>query len=115
MVLGEPRYAHLLGHPLRLANASARGVHLDHGGHESTADAPVHSDAAHSVGLGVHHGVHDLIGERAQQLLHVDGAVVEPGMASMSGVESDKFFISIFVLEPVVVVIQILGRRPFFH
>ena len=92
-------------------------MHLDHGGHEGTADAlasfdhvlreetagaqlrnalrqradasgeaalevavaAVRSDAAHSVGLGVHHGVHDLIGEPAQQLLHVDGAVFEPG------------------------------------
>ena len=41
--------------------------------------AAVRSDAAQPVGLGVHHGVHDLIGEPAQQLLHVDGAVFEPG------------------------------------
>ncbi len=31
------------------------------------------------VGLGVHHGVHDLLGESAKQLLHVDGAVIETG------------------------------------
>ena len=30
-------------------------------------------------GFGVPHGVHDLLGESAKQLLHVDGAVVEPG------------------------------------
>lgn len=103
--------------PLRLAGARARGIHLDHGGHEGTSDelasldhvlreeavgtqlrdarrqradaggeaalavavAIVRSDAAHSVGLGVQHGVHDLIGEPAQQLLHIDGAVFEPG------------------------------------
>ena len=71
---------------------------LDGTGHEGTADAPasldhvlreeaalavvlaaVRSDAAHSFGLGVHHGVQDLIGEPAQQFLHVDGAVFEPG------------------------------------
>lgn len=34
---------------------------------------------AQLVGLGVHHGVHDLLGESAKQLLHVDGAVVETG------------------------------------
>ena len=35
--------------------------------------------AAQLVGLRVHHGVHDLLGEAPEQLLHVDGAVVEPG------------------------------------
>lgn len=35
--------------------------------------------AAQLVGLRIHHGVHDLLGESAQQLLYVDGAVVEPG------------------------------------
>lgn len=117
LVHGEPQDAHLLGYPLRLASASARDVHLDHGGHEGTADAlaslehvpreyaagaqlrnaqcqradaggeaalavavaAVRSDAAHSVGLGVHHGVHNLIGEPSQQLLYVDGAVFGPG------------------------------------
>lgn len=34
---------------------------------------------AQLVGFGVHHGVHDLFGESAKQLLHVDGAVVEAG------------------------------------
>ncbi len=34
---------------------------------------------AQLVGLGVHHCVHDLLGESARQLLHVDGAVVETG------------------------------------
>lgn len=45
----------------------------------AVAVAIVRSDAAHSVGLCVQHGVHDLIGEPAQQLLHIDGAVFEPG------------------------------------
>lgn len=45
----------------------------------AVALAAVRSGVAHSVGLGVHHGVLDLIGEPAQQLLHVDGAVFEPG------------------------------------
>ena len=35
---------------------------------------------AQPVGSRVHHGVHDLLGEPAQQLLHVDGTVVEPGL-----------------------------------
>lgn len=43
------------------------------------AVAAVRPAAAQLVGLGVHHGVHDLLGEAPEQLLHVDGAVVEPG------------------------------------
>lgn len=35
--------------------------------------------AAQLVGLGVHHGVHHLLGEAPEQLLHVGGAVAEPG------------------------------------
>ena len=35
--------------------------------------------ATQLVGLGVHHGVHYLLGESAKQLLHVDGTVVETG------------------------------------
>ena len=35
--------------------------------------------SAQLVRLGVHHGVHDLLGEAPDQLLHVDGAVVETG------------------------------------
>lgn len=117
LVLQEPGDAHLLGHPLRLAGARARGVNLGDGGDEGAVDAPValelvlreeaagaqledaqrqRADAggerplavavsavrpatAQLVGLGVHHGVHDLLGESAKQLLHVDGAVVETG------------------------------------
>lgn len=117
LVLGEPGDAHLLGHALHLAGASAGGAHLGHGGHEGAVDtlvalehvlreeaagaqlrdakrqgshaggeaalavavAAVRPAAAELVGLGAHHGVHDLLGEPAQQLLHVDGAVVEPG------------------------------------
>lgn len=117
LVLRESGDAHLLGHPLHLAGAGARGVHLGHGGHEGAVDALValehvlgeeaagaqlgdaqrqRADAggerplavavsavppatAELVGLGVHHGVHDLLGETPEQLLHVDGAVVETG------------------------------------
>lgn len=117
LVLQEPGDAHLLGHPLHLAGARARGVNLGDGGDEGAVDAPValehvlreeaagaqlgdaqrqRADAggerplavavsavrpatAQLVGLGVHHGVHDLLGESAKQLLHVDGAVVETG------------------------------------
>lgn len=59
----------------------ARRQRADAGGEAALAVAVaiVRSDAAHSVGLGVQHGVHDLIGEPAQQLLHIDGAVFEPG------------------------------------
>lgn len=45
----------------------------------AVAVAAVRPAAAQLVGLSAHHGVHDLLGEPAQQLLHVDGAVVEPG------------------------------------
>ena len=43
------------------------------------AVSAVRPAAAELVGLGVNHGVHDLLGESAKQLLHVDGAVVETG------------------------------------
>lgn len=117
LVLREPGDSHLLGHPLHLAGARARGVHLGDGGDEGAVDALValehvlreeatgaqfgdvqrqRADAggerplavavsairpatAELGGLGVHHGVHDLLGEPAEQLLHVDGAVVETG------------------------------------
>ena len=48
--------------------------------------------------LGVHHGFHDLLGEPAKQHPHADDAVVEPGMASMSGVGDDKISIAVFIL-----------------
>lgn len=34
---------------------------------------------AQLVGLGIHHVVRDLLGEATEQLLHVDGAVIEHG------------------------------------
>ena len=43
------------------------------------AVAAVRPAPAQLVGLGVHHCIHDLLGESAEQLLHVDGAVVETG------------------------------------
>lgn len=43
------------------------------------AVAAVRPAAAQLVGLGVHHRIHDLLGEAPEQLLNVDGAVVEPG------------------------------------
>ena len=42
--------------------------------HQHVRPAP-----AQLVGLRVRHGVHDLLGEPAKQLPHVDGAVVETG------------------------------------
>lgn len=41
LVLREPGDAHLLGHPLHLAGARARGAHLGDGGDEGAVDAPV--------------------------------------------------------------------------
>ena len=117
LVLREPGDAHLLGHPLHLAGAGARGVHLGDGDNEGAVDALValehvlreeaagaqlgdaqrqRADAggeaalpvavaavrpapAQLVGLGVHHRVHDLLGEAPEQLLHVDCTVVETG------------------------------------
>lgn len=43
------------------------------------AVAAVCPAAAQLVGLRVHHGVHGLLDEAPEQLLHFDGAVVEPG------------------------------------
>ena len=45
----------------------------------AVAFSAVRPAAAQLVALGVHHGVHDLLGEPAEQLLHFDGAVVEQG------------------------------------
>ena len=123
LVLREPGDAHLLGHPLHLAGARAGGVHLGDGGDEGAvhalvalehvlreeaagarlripvAVATVRPAAAQLVGLGVHHGVHDLLGEPAKQLLHISMAPSSKrGMASMSGVGSDKISIAVFVL-----------------
>ena len=59
----------------------AQRQRADAGGERPLAVAvpAVRPAAAQLVGLGVHHGVHDLLGESAEQLLHVDGAVVETG------------------------------------
>lgn len=38
--------------------------------------APV---VAEPVGFGVHHGVRESLSDAPEQLLHVDGAIVEPG------------------------------------
>lgn len=45
----------------------------------SVAITAVRQAAAQLVGLGVHYGVHDLLGESGKQLLHVDGAVDKTG------------------------------------
>lgn len=59
----------------------AQRQRADAGGEQPLAVAvsAVRPATAEPVGLGVHHGVHDLLGEPAEQLLHVDGAVVETG------------------------------------
>lgn len=45
----------------------------------AVAVAAVRLATAQLVSLGVHHGVRDPLDEGLEQLLHVDGAVVEPG------------------------------------
>lgn len=59
----------------------AQRQRADAGGERPLAVAvsAVRPAPAQLVGLGVHHGVHDLLGEAPEQLLHVDGAVVETG------------------------------------
>lgn len=59
----------------------AQRQRADAGGERPLAVAvsAVRPAPAQLVGLGVHHGVHDLLGESAKQLLHVDGAVIETG------------------------------------
>lgn len=37
------------------------------------------SAPARPVGFCAHHNVHDLLGEAPEQLLHVDGAIIETG------------------------------------
>lgn len=44
----------------------------------AVAVSAVRPASAQLVGLGVHRCIHDLLGEAPEQLLHVDGAVVEP-------------------------------------
>lgn len=62
------------------------------------AVAAVRPAAAQLVGRGVHHRIHDLLGEAPEQLLHVVAPSSNRGMASMSGVGSDKISIAVFVL-----------------
>ena len=54
-------------------------LHADAGGEVvlPVAITAVRPAAAQLVGLGVHCGVHALLGESAKQLLHVDGVVVK--------------------------------------
>lgn len=76
----------VLDHALREETAGAQfgdaqrqRSHAGGGAVLAVAVAAVRPAAAQLVGLGVHHGVHDLLGEPAQQLLHIDGPAVEPG------------------------------------
>lgn len=64
----------------------------------AAAVAAVRPATAQLVGLGVHLGVHDPFGEAPVQLLHVVVPSSKRGMASMSGVGSDKIFAAVFVL-----------------
>lgn len=59
----------------------ARRQRADSGGERPLAVAvsAVRPAPAQLVGLGVHHGVRDLLGEAPEQVLHVDGAVAETG------------------------------------
>lgn len=73
---------HVLGEEAARAQLGDTKRQRAHAGGErplAVAVAAVHPAAAQLVGLRVHHGVHDLLGEAPEQLLHVDGAVVEPG------------------------------------
>lgn len=75
-----------LDHVLRVETAGAQfgdaqrqRSHAGGGAVLAVSVSAVGPAAARLVGLRVHHGVHDLLGEAPEQLLHVDGAVVEPG------------------------------------
>ena len=75
-----------LNHVVREEAAGAelrdtRRQRADAGGEAAlpVAVAAVRPAATQVVGLGVHRGVRDLLGESAKQLMHVDGAVVETG------------------------------------
>ena len=59
----------------------ARRQRTDAGGERSlaVAVAAVRPAPAQLASLRVHRCVHDLLGEAPEQLLHVDGAVVEAG------------------------------------
>lgn len=62
------------------------------------AVASVCPATAQLVSLGVHHAVHDPLGEAPEQLLHVVAPSLKRGMASMSGLGSDKISAAVFVL-----------------
>ncbi|MFR4501686.1 MAG: hypothetical protein ACLVDY_01380 [Collinsella sp.] len=55
------------------AAIQSRGQHFP-------VDKTIGTPPAQLVGLGVHHVVRDLLGEAPEQLLHIDGAVVETGL-----------------------------------
>ena len=61
-----------------LGDAEREGPHARRQRSLAVSVAAVGAAAAELVGLGVHHGVDHLLGQSAEQLLHVDGAVVEP-------------------------------------
>ena len=83
-VLGEEAARAQLGHPQgQLAHAGLERA-------RPVAVLAVAGGLAHLVGLGVHDAVGDVLGEPADELLQVDGPVLEP--------DSSRF--------------QILGRRP---
>lgn len=60
---------------------NAQRQRADAGGEAAlpVAVAAVRPAPAQLVGLGVHHVVHELLGEAPEQLVHIDGAVVETG------------------------------------
>ena len=73
---------------------------LTQGGERSLAIAvsAVRPATAQLVGLDVHHGVHNMLGESVKQLLLSMAPSSIRVVASMSGVGSDKISIAVFVL-----------------
>ena len=107
-VLGEEAARAQLGHPER---------ELAHAGLERARPAAVPAVAgglAHLVGPGVHDAVGDVLGESADELLQVDGPVLEPGHRAR--LHRDSCYIlhaaSVPFLEPDLSRFQIPGRRP---
>ena len=72
----------------------------DAGGERSLAIAvsAVRPATAQLVGLDVHHGVHNFLGESVKQLLLSMAPSSIRVVASMTGVGSDKISIAVFVL-----------------
>lgn len=73
----------------------------------SLAITAVRSAAAQLVGLGVHYGVHDLLGESAKQFLLSMAPSTKRGVANMSDLGSDKIFTEVFFVK------RALGRHPY--